>query len=210
MARVVLPSVRLFFPCEQAVLEIDDEGEPLRWVLTRPLHTAFLPSGIVENFEQEEIWFYAQLVGGVGKFKLSVALSTEDGYWVKRSDTEVFNFSNDPLTVREFVFHMTSVHSPTPDITNSSFWPTIRNCQVGWLTSMFFLCDIMASKNKKIETAHGGSGPTSVIHPVIELDCSDWSADIPSRSKTKGRFRFRSQTESPPAKKPPRKKKVGR
>jgi hypothetical protein len=115
MARVVMPSVRLFFPCEQAVLEFDDDGEDGRWVLTRPLHSATLPADVTENFMQHEIWFYAQLIGGIGKFKMSVALSTEDGYWLRKSETEAVDFLRaDHLAVYEAVFRMTDIVFPRP------------------------------------------------------------------------------------------------
>jgi hypothetical protein len=112
---IVTPVVRLFFPCEIAFLEYDDESEETRWVLTRPLHTAVLPAGVAADFRQPEIWFYAQLVGGIGKVRLSVALSTEEGYWVKRSETQQVDFSaTDPLTVHEVVFCMTNAYFPRP------------------------------------------------------------------------------------------------
>ena len=39
--------------------------------------------------------------------------------------------------------------------------------------------------------------PTSIIHPVITLDCSDWSAGIPEEKITRGRFLFRSVVVPP-------------
>jgi hypothetical protein len=105
--------VRLFFPCEHAILEFDDDSGESRWVLTRPLHTAVLPAGAVGKFELEEIWFYAQLTGGIGTFRLSVTLSTEEGFLLGRSDSEMIRLSqDDPLTAQEFVFQMVNVLFP--------------------------------------------------------------------------------------------------
>lgn len=66
----VLPIVRLFFVCAEAVFELEEEV----WSLKAPLHTVKFPPGIKGNFRQEELWLYAQLTDGLGDFNLSVQL----------------------------------------------------------------------------------------------------------------------------------------
>jgi len=61
MANVVKPIVRLFFPCDDAVIDLAD----MKWKLTNPWHTVGMPPGVTEKFSQEVIWLYAQLTDGV-------------------------------------------------------------------------------------------------------------------------------------------------
>lgn len=70
MSRQVLPSVPLFFPCDSAVIVLDD----MKWLLKNPWHTVHMPEGVAERFVQREIWLYSQLVGGVGAFSFTVEL----------------------------------------------------------------------------------------------------------------------------------------
>jgi hypothetical protein len=68
MAIRLVPTARLFFPCEEATLDLETSA----WHLVRPLHTAHpLPRGQFP-FQVDELWVYAQLTDGVGKFNLSV------------------------------------------------------------------------------------------------------------------------------------------
>ena len=46
MADSVLPVVRLFFPCDNAVIDLKD----MKWSLTNPWHTVAMPPGVREKF----------------------------------------------------------------------------------------------------------------------------------------------------------------
>lgn len=114
MADRVPPIVRLFFPCDSAVLDLAD----LKWQLTNPWHTVAMPAGVREKFGQKVIWLYAQLTDGVGEFNLTVELRNHDtGEFVGRSRPEWWDFlGGDQLTVHEVVFKMTNVPFPTPGL----------------------------------------------------------------------------------------------
>lgn len=68
MADRVLPLVRLFSPCQGAILDLADE----QWMLKRPLHGVELPAGTQFPYRERVLWLYAQLIYGVGDFNLSV------------------------------------------------------------------------------------------------------------------------------------------
>ncbi|MBI3821888.1 MAG: hypothetical protein HY289_04315 [Planctomycetes bacterium] len=57
----------------------------------------------------------------------------------------------------------------------------------------------MATKKKSRKKLNGKVQPKIIFHPVIELDCSDWSAGIPPEKITTGRFRYPSVI-APPSK----------
>lgn len=100
MARV-LPIVRLFFPCDAAVLDLQD----MTWSLRNPWHTVWMPPGVTERFVQREVWLYAQLTDGIGTFRLNVELLDEGGI-----------VPQNQLLVTEAVFHMTNVPFPRPGL----------------------------------------------------------------------------------------------
>jgi hypothetical protein len=114
MADRVLPIVRLFFPCDDAVLDLQD----MKWSLKHPWSTVAMPPGVRENFGQEFIWLYAQLVEGVGEFMLSVEMRDyETGQWLGRSRPEPWDFAGgDQLAVHEVVFEMVNVPFPRPSL----------------------------------------------------------------------------------------------
>lgn len=106
----VLPTVRLFFPCDEAILDLADG----KWSLKNPWHTVQMPPGVTEKFGQRELWLYAQLTGGRGEFNLSVELrdidfDTRIG---RPSEPERREFTGRELTAVEVVFRM--VHVPFP------------------------------------------------------------------------------------------------
>jgi len=111
VADVIKPIVRLFFPCDDAILDIEDE----KWTLTNPWHTLSMPTGITGGFRQEEIWLYAQLTGGVGTFNLSVHLYDERGKRLGQSRPLPREFEGG-ITVVEEVFHLTNVPFDGPGI----------------------------------------------------------------------------------------------
>jgi len=109
MAMVVKPIVRLFFPCEDAVLDMEDGA----WTLRNPLHTVSLPPGVTGV---GEIWLYAQLTEGVGTFNLSVEMRNEEGIRIgKRSPPSNRNFPGGVAVVEE-VFHLVNVPFPRPGL----------------------------------------------------------------------------------------------
>lgn len=110
MANRVLPVVRLFFPCDQAVLDLTD----MKWSLKNPWHTVQMPPGVSEKFAQRELWLYAQLTGGLGDFNLAVELRDGDtGARIGRpSQPERFEFVGGRLTAVEVVFKMVNVPFP--------------------------------------------------------------------------------------------------
>lgn len=69
MAARVLPSVRLVFPCDNAVLRTDG-----KWVLTNPRAVINLPGGATFPVTVKEMWVYVHLAEGVGDFDLSLEL----------------------------------------------------------------------------------------------------------------------------------------
>ena len=111
MADVVKPIVRLFFPCDEAIFDIADE----KWTLKNPWHTVAMPPGITANFYQEEIWLYAQFIGGVGEFYLSVHLMDDAGQVVGRSKPSLWELAGG-IQVCEEVFHMTNVPFARPGL----------------------------------------------------------------------------------------------
>ncbi|MBX9627317.1 MAG: hypothetical protein K2X82_26175 [Gemmataceae bacterium] len=114
MADRVKPVVRLFFPCDDAVIDLADG----KWMLKNPWHTVGMPPGVREKFGQRLIWLYAQLTDGVGEFDLTVELRNYDtGERLGRSKPERWDFAGgDQLTVHEVVFKMENVPFPTPGL----------------------------------------------------------------------------------------------
>lgn len=111
MADIVKPIVRLFFACDEAILDLQDE----KWTLKNPWCTVAMPPGVTEDFCQEEIWLYAQLTDGLGKFDLSVHLYDETGRRVGRSPPYPREFPGGSVTVEE-VFHLTEVPFDRPGV----------------------------------------------------------------------------------------------
>jgi hypothetical protein len=113
VANVVLPIVRLFFPCEEATLDLNDE----KWLLKNPLHTVEMPPGVQANFVVDGIALYAQFTGGVGSFNLSVQL-------VDDSSGVVLGVSRPPISfhmpggsdIFEEVFEMPPLRFPHPGV----------------------------------------------------------------------------------------------
>ena len=112
MADIVKPVVHLFFPCDEAVLDLADE----KWTLKNPWHTVAMPPGITANFVQEEIWLYAQLTGGVGTFRFSVQLRDETGRVVGKSKPSDERDLSGGNQVFEEVFHLIRVPFDTPGL----------------------------------------------------------------------------------------------
>jgi hypothetical protein len=113
MANRVLPSVRLFFPCDSATLDPSDN----KWVLRNPRHTVSVPSGVAFPVRVKEIYLYAQLTDGVGAFQLSVQL--------RRAGSDVILGRSPPsptiefvggLQVVEEVFHLIKIPFPRADL----------------------------------------------------------------------------------------------
>src|SRR2546423_427124 len=114
MADQVLPFVRLFFACDDAVIDLAD----MKWGLKNPWHTVWMPPGVTENFGLEELWLYAQLTDGVGEYGLTVEVRNyETGERLGRSAPHRHEFvGGEQLLVTEFVFHLTRVPFPTPGL----------------------------------------------------------------------------------------------
>jgi hypothetical protein len=113
VANVVLPTVRLFFPCEEATFE-PDEG---KWILKNPLHTVKMPPGVVANFVSEDIALYAQFTGGVGSFNLSVQmLDYSSGVVLGRSEAPSRWKMYGGDEVFEDVFTMPPLRFPYPGV----------------------------------------------------------------------------------------------
>jgi hypothetical protein len=114
MANQVLPIVRLFFPCDSATLDLADN----KWTLKNPWHTVGMPAGLTERFIQPEIWLYAQLTDGLGKFNLVVEMrDSESQTIIGRSRPEPRDFQGgQQLLAVEVVFKMTNVPFPRPGV----------------------------------------------------------------------------------------------
>lgn len=106
----VLPVVRLFFPCDEAVLDLAD----MKWSLKNPWHTVQMPPGVTERFGQRELWLYAQLTGGLGEYKLTVELHDMDsGVRIGNpSQPERVEFVRGQLQAVDVVFRMVNVPFP--------------------------------------------------------------------------------------------------
>jgi len=111
VADVVKPIVRLFFPCDEAILDSADN----KWTLKNPWHTVAMPPGTTHNFCQEEIWLYAQFSGGVGTFYLSVHLMDDKGFVIGKSPPSLRELSGGNQVFEE-VFHMTRVPFARPGL----------------------------------------------------------------------------------------------
>jgi hypothetical protein len=109
VADVVKPVVRLFFACDEAVLDLE-EG---KWTLKNPWHTVAMPPGVTKNFCQKEVWLYAQFTGGVGTFSLSVHLLDDAGVVVGKSKPSLWELSGGNQVFEE-VFHLIDVPFPRP------------------------------------------------------------------------------------------------
>jgi hypothetical protein len=70
MANGILPRVRLIFPCDDAVRDQRDG----KWVLKHPWSTVMLPPGANFPYRLVDLWLYAQLAEGVGRFDLRVEM----------------------------------------------------------------------------------------------------------------------------------------
>jgi hypothetical protein len=68
MADRVMPIVHLIFPCDDAVIDLADG----KWVLRNPQAITYLPPGASFPFRESELWVYAQLTGGLGRWELAV------------------------------------------------------------------------------------------------------------------------------------------
>ncbi len=112
MADIIKPVVRLFFPCDEAVLDLADD----KWTLKNPWHTVAMPPSVTGNFVQEEIWLYAQLNGGVGAFRFSVQFRNETGRVVGKSKPSDERNLSGGNQVFEEVFHLTRVPFDKPGL----------------------------------------------------------------------------------------------
>jgi hypothetical protein len=112
VAEIVKPVVRLFFPCDEATLDLVDE----KWTLKNPWHTVAMPPGVTGNFAQEEIWLYAQLTGGLGTFRFSVELRDETGRVVGKCKPSDERELAGGIQVFEAVFHLTRVPFDKPGL----------------------------------------------------------------------------------------------
>ena len=87
MANVVLPKVRLFVACLDVSLE---PGSPR--AIIDPLHTIRMPPGMNANYIVDDLWFFAQLTDGVGRFILSTELHNDEGMVVAKSNRVSLDF----------------------------------------------------------------------------------------------------------------------
>jgi len=81
VADIIKPVVHLFFPCDEAVLDLADE----KWTLKNPWHTVAMPPGVTGNFVQEEIWLYAQLTAGWEPSASAYNSGTKQAGWWARA-----------------------------------------------------------------------------------------------------------------------------
>ena len=114
MANRVLPRVRLFFPCDSAILDLADD----KWVLKNPWHAVALPAGAGFPFRVVEIALYAQLTDGVGEFQLSVQLRHTESQTIlgKSLPTPREFVGGGQLAVVEEVFLLSGVPFPRADL----------------------------------------------------------------------------------------------
>lgn len=77
MADRILPSVKLIFACDDAVVDLADE----KWALKHPWYVVELPAGADFPFDIPDAWVFVRLADGVGTFDIGVELVRldEDG-----------------------------------------------------------------------------------------------------------------------------------
>lgn len=107
MADGVLPRVRLLFLCDEAKYSASEQ----KWTVKHPWSVVQLPPGAAFPFRAEELWAYAQLTDGVGRFDLMVEMRQlrDDGTrrWAGSSKVEPLDFpGGSQLLAFDKVFHM--------------------------------------------------------------------------------------------------------
>lgn len=114
MAGRVVPTARLFFPCEEATRNTATGA----WILTRPMHTAHPEPRGQFPFEVDELWVYAQLTDGVGKFNLTVqVLDYVTGTILVASRPEPREYTGgEQWRVHDEVFLLTKLTIPRPGV----------------------------------------------------------------------------------------------
>jgi hypothetical protein len=114
----VLPTVRLLFPCDDAVFDASSN----KWVLTNPWAVVMPPPGTTFPFDHDRLWLYAQLTDGVGEVDLVAELRRvlADGNQrsIKRwKNTESLKFpGGQQLQVFDLAFALTAVPFDEPGI----------------------------------------------------------------------------------------------
>lgn len=112
MASVVLPNVRMFIPCFAVDLE-----PGATCTIHFPLHTIRMPPEHGTKFVLDEIWFYVVLTDGLGSFRLTVELCSEEGIILRRSPPSPVTFkAGGQLTVTELAIPMTDAPLPHPGL----------------------------------------------------------------------------------------------
>ena len=112
MAEPLLPVVKLFFPCEEAVY--DDDAVAYR--LLAPFHTLVMPPGVVSRFECDRFDCYIQVSDAIGTFRLAIEVLPGDADVViyRSRPTEMTFARAARLGVYDVVFRMTGVRFRTP------------------------------------------------------------------------------------------------
>ncbi len=116
------PEVSLFFPCEDAVVNVDSETRDLKygwWEIRRPLYHVWMQPGVSKWFGVPELPLYYQISGGRGKYSviaelllLDLAEPSNSGAWL-RTDPVTLSLP-DQLAVSEEVIVMKHVVFPEP------------------------------------------------------------------------------------------------
>jgi hypothetical protein len=114
MAEQLLPVVKLFFPCEEAVYD----APASRYTIYGPLHTVALPSAAAFPFAWDDLPCHAQLTDAIGTFRFSIELLAEATDVVsRRSPPVALTF---PVTSRiavvETVFRLTEMRFQSPGL----------------------------------------------------------------------------------------------
>ena len=114
MANLLLPVVKLFFPCEDVTFDPDQQG----FVLHLPVHAIAPPTGAIFPYECQSFACYAMVADAIGTFTFKVAVMYEGAERVlARSAGVRLTFSNKVrIAVQEFAFVLSGLRFPKPGL----------------------------------------------------------------------------------------------
>lgn len=118
------PTLRLFFPCEDAALNVPGSTGDLGqawWEIRKPLYQVSMPPGIVKGFLLKDLTLYYQLTDGRGAYNLLVEVHLLDLLNPKRNRSvawsEIYHAElADELEVLEDTVVMDVVPFPVPGL----------------------------------------------------------------------------------------------
>jgi hypothetical protein len=117
-----LPKLHLFFPCQDAAINLDKHTNDLQygwWEIQKPLNHVYFPAGVKKGFCASELGIFYQLSSGLGDYQFFIELHELDLATPKRdrlharSESVNLRCSNE-LEIFENVVIMKDVPFPKP------------------------------------------------------------------------------------------------